>query len=114
MKVRKPADPKTPAKFQHKGVQGARLPGWPDLNCEALARTLKCHPMHLRSVLSGRIGTTLRYIERLAEALDLSAPVVVTRIIEARDADQQRLIETQQRWVQRQIKRGKPIKNESV
>ncbi len=98
-----PAAPQ--AQYPHKGTQGARLPGWPEVNCEKLARAMECHPMHLRAVLSGRIGTTLTYIERIGEAIGMPASTVVERIIQARDADVERLERTRERWIARQVRK---------
>lgn len=66
--------------------------------------------MHLRAVLSGRIGTTLSYIERVAEATGITAADVVARIVGARDEDDLRVDKALQRYQERQARRSARVR----
>lgn len=96
---------KTTNRFNFRNTQGARLPGWEDVNCAKLATQLGKSDKHLRGVLAGRFGTTLKLIEEIAGALGISAAHVVEKITLARGADEKRFNEAKVRLAERRSRR---------
>lgn len=74
-------------RFRHKSNKGIRLRGWEDWNVKALAAPSKCSYQHLRQVLSGRDGASMRLIERVAKVTGMGVGEVADRIQAARAAN---------------------------
>jgi hypothetical protein len=101
------ASPVTPMeRFGHTRTQGARLSGWPEINTILLAGEMDVHPSHLRDVLTGRVGTTTRYLERIATATGLNVAEIVRRTQQAQVEEDRRIAAAKDRWELRQQKRA--------
>lgn len=85
-----PCDDEQSRRYEHEGVRGARLPGWEEVNVHKLAKDVGVTEQHLRSALTGRKNCTISLLQKTANALNLTLPILIERIEKAKVLERRR------------------------
>lgn len=78
--------------LSHSSSRGTRLTGWEDVNIVKLSKVLGRTSQHVRDILVGRKDTRLRFLDEVANILNIPMAELVERIRKAKALDEQRMV----------------------